>query len=254
LSAVQREWPADQFSLPAVVFAPHPDDETLGCGGTIVHKIRAGAEVKIVVMTDGALSHPRLMAEEEMRARRSEEALAAAQTLGVAKENVYLLGFPDGQLLRHHEPAVARVSEVLRREQPDQVFLPYDQDGPPDHQATTAIVLQAVAAFRPNATVYEYPIWFWYHWPWTGPLYGVRASAAANRSLWRDFRCFVRIGEVLEIKRAALQQHRSQMQRLVPDPSWLTLGDVSNGEFLRCFFQKREVFRRHGVTQRTTRP
>jgi len=41
----------------ATVFSPHPDDETLGCGGTIIKKKRAGAEVKIFYMTDGRKSH-----------------------------------------------------------------------------------------------------------------------------------------------------------------------------------------------------
>jgi hypothetical protein len=53
----------DDLSLrrSAVVFAPHPDDETLGCGGTIVRKIRAGARVRLVVMTDGGSSHRELL-------------------------------------------------------------------------------------------------------------------------------------------------------------------------------------------------
>jgi hypothetical protein len=61
----------------------------------------------------------------------------------------------------------------------------------------------------------------------------------------RDFHCFVRVGDVLPLKRAALERHRSQVERLRPDPAWLTLGDIAGGDFLKCFFQDREIFYRH---------
>ena len=50
----------------AIVFSPHQDDETLGCGGTIARKKEAGAEVKVVFMTDGSLSHHRFIAQDEL--------------------------------------------------------------------------------------------------------------------------------------------------------------------------------------------
>jgi hypothetical protein len=104
--------------------------------------------------------------------------------------------------------------------------------------------------------VYEYPIWFWGHWPWvSAPARGLRERARASRNslvsglrLLRDFRRCVYVGDVLALKRAALDQHRSQMARLVPGPRWQTLGDVSNGEFLDCFFQDREIFRHYRLS------
>jgi LmbE family N-acetylglucosaminyl deacetylase len=47
-----------------VVFSPHPDDETLGCGSTIIKKKRLGADVTIVFMTDGSKSHPHFIFRE----------------------------------------------------------------------------------------------------------------------------------------------------------------------------------------------
>src|SRR5947209_4351316 len=70
-----REWSADELRQPALVFAPHPDDETLGCGGAIVRKKRAGAVVKIVVMTDGSASHPGQIDPDELKKLRAEEML-----------------------------------------------------------------------------------------------------------------------------------------------------------------------------------
>jgi LmbE family N-acetylglucosaminyl deacetylase len=132
------------------------------------------------------------------------------------------------------------------------VFIPYYNDGPRDHWATTRIVRRALRACRPGIWINEYPVWFWYHWPWTRlegrlrqRLNSLRESWEFSRCLLRDFRCSVRVGAVLDQKRAALAQHRSQVERLVDDPNWRTLGEVSGGDFLDCFFQEREIFYRH---------
>jgi LmbE family N-acetylglucosaminyl deacetylase len=253
LRCVLRERPAATLGLPAVVFAPHPDDETLGCGGTIVRKRRAGARVALVFLTDGSASHPGLIKPEELRERRAAEAVAAARVLGVSPGDVSLLGFPDGRLSGHEEEAARRVAEILGRERPAEVFVPYRRDGPPDHEAATRIVLAALRAAGVGATVCEYPIWFWHYWPWTGSLgrgrqalHRLRVNLRATGELLRRFRWCVRVGGVLDVKRRALAEHRSQMEHLVPDPAYVTLGDVAGGDFLARFFEDREIFHVHG--------
>jgi len=77
-----------------------------------------------------------------------------------------------------------------------------------------------------------------------GILGQLRASAFGWLGLIKNFRCSVPIREVLERKRLALRQHESQMIRLLPNVQWPILNDVSNGEFLQCFFQDSEVFRK----------
>ena len=252
LACVQRECRGPELLRRSVVFAPHPDDETLGCGGTILRKRAIGADVWLVFMTDGAQSHTRLMAPESMRVRRADEAVAAARALGVERARVYLLDFPDGRLAEHREEAVRRVAELLGPIRPEEVYVPYHRDGPSDHLATTDIVQAALRRNGRPAIVCEYPIWFWLHWPWTrleggarARLHGLKESWGHVRGWLRDFRWYVRVGDVLEGKRAALAEHRSQMQRLVPDPGWTTLGDIAGGDFLACFFRDREVFYRH---------
>ena len=64
------------------------------------------------------------------------------------------------------------------------------------------------------------------------------------RSL-KDFTCSIYIGDILEQKRNALAQHKSQVTRLIDDPRWSTLNDVSNRQFLQQFFREREVFQRY---------
>src|SRR5262249_4541517 len=141
---------------------------------------------------------------------------------------------------------------VLQRAKPAEVYVPYYLDGPPDHLATTNIIAAAQRQCGSTATVCEYPVWFWYHWPWTElPRWGramlreFRQSCRRNWRLLGDFHWSVRIDDVLDLKREALARHRTQMEHLVQDPDWVTLGDIARGEWLKCFFQKREIFYRH---------
>ena len=61
----------------ALVFSPHPDDESLGCGGTILKKKQAGANVKLVHVSDGGASTT-LIPREELTAMRKKECVDAA--------------------------------------------------------------------------------------------------------------------------------------------------------------------------------
>ena len=242
------------------VFSPHFDDETLGCGGTIIKKKRAGADVRVVFMTDGSASHRHLMSGAELARIRSAEALAACGVLGVPQEHVTLLNFEDGSLRKAFEPARARVIELLREAEPIEIFVPYRKEQPSDHLATTDIVLSAVREWRRGksgkVTIFEYPVWFWYHWPWVsldtgkGSAYAGWAGGtlSGSRALIRELRSRSFVGDVLDIKHAALSEHRSQMVRLLPDPQWFTLSDVGDGDFLACFFRDHELFRRYSIS------
>jgi LmbE family N-acetylglucosaminyl deacetylase len=255
LSHIGNEYREDDMRRPAIVFSPHFDDETLGCGGTIIKKKRAGADVKIVFMTDGSKSHRHLIAEDELKAIRASEGLAASRLLGLDAGDVFLLGFEETMLCEHVNIATDRIIKILMRHQPDEIFIPYYRELPlwsEDHLATNKIVLSALQKYGRKVVIYEYPIWFW---PWTNvPINNHRVFLTILKNtfitpwnLLMDFLCFVYIGDVLEHKRSALDQHRSQMTRLIPDPDWLTLGDVSSGKFLESFFQEHEVFHRYNL-------
>ena len=237
----------------AVVFAPHQDDECLGCGGTIILKRDAGSQVKIVFMTDGSTSHRRFMSEDELRQLRNDEAVRAAEKLGLGPADVQFLNFPDGRLSSCHETAVARVLAILKQHRPDEVFVPYRADGTTDHEATYRIVVEATQKSGLALRVCEYPIWLWNQWPWVPMPFGVSRETVKHlrrilqsgfgRIVFKEFRSGVFVGDVLQRKRQALAQHRSQMTVMIDGVEWPTLSDVSNGEFLNCFFQEFEVFR-----------
>ena len=137
---------------------------------------------------------------------------------------------------------------------PQEIFIPYGQDGVPDHDATNHIVIAALKKCEFSAIVYEYPIWFWNHWPWTkgadnsqNILPFLKNNLIPGLTLLKEFKSSIYIGNVLERKRAALSEHKSQISELIPHPHWLTLQDVSQGEFLECFFQNYELFRQSKI-------
>lgn len=89
-----------------LVVSPHPDDETLCCGGLIQQALAAGAAVAIVWITDGdGFEFDAVVVEHTLRprsggllrlgAQRMREARAAAEMLGVPADRQYFLGYPD---------------------------------------------------------------------------------------------------------------------------------------------------------------
>ena len=106
----------------AVIVAPHPDDESLGCGALILKVVAAGRPVRIVFVSDGARSHPnsRSYPAERLRTLREKEALAAAAALGVAASQIEFLRLPDGAVpvVRPRGGARFRHDRKRRRKSP----------------------------------------------------------------------------------------------------------------------------------------
>lgn len=254
-SRLRQENNNGDLTRSAIVFSPHPDDETLGCGGTIIKKKRAGANIKVVYMTDGRHSHSRFIAENELKVIRQSEALAACRQLGLESENIIFLDYEDGKLRNNLDSAFDKVERILKEYEPDDIFIPYCKEAPSDHSITNKIVTNAIRKSGQKVVIYEYPIWFWQHWPWmagperrflTAPR-NILLSLISGIRLVMSFRYSVYIGDIIGIKRAALEMHRSQMIKLTEDPDWPVLSEVSDGEFLPCFFQEHEIFYRHSV-------
>jgi LmbE family N-acetylglucosaminyl deacetylase len=255
LDRVMSKRETNDLKRSALLFSPHPDDETLGCGGTVIRKLEQGATVHVAYLTDGALSHVPLMSSDEVREMRHQEALDACAELGVIESNVHFIDLPDGHLAEHGQAAVDRVSELLGRLRPEEVFVTHRDEAPADHRAANTFVRQAVEASGSATVVWEYPIWRWNSWPWIGLGDGAwrhpwAVAKAVSRglpslTLLTGCNCAVEIGQVLDRKRAALEMHRSQMVRINGDPSWDVLTDYSDGRFLEMLFQPHEPFRRY---------
>jgi LmbE family N-acetylglucosaminyl deacetylase len=261
LLAKSRRPSVEDLAAPALVFAPHPDDETLGCGGTLALKRQAGAEVRVVFVTDGERSHEHLRSPLELAALRRREATLALDDLGLSTESLEFWGFPDGMLWAAREQATRRAVDILRRYQPAQVFVPHLLDGPRDHRATTEFVLEGLRRVGSRARVYEYPVWLWNTFPWVPWPKGRRLRTELSRS-WQVQRaflggtpvarrrgegsCVVHVGHVLARKRHALSRYASQTQRLFGDEHQ-TLYDVSQGHWMTQLLGSHEIFRCGGM-------
>jgi LmbE family N-acetylglucosaminyl deacetylase len=236
----------------AFVIAPHPDDEVFGCGGTIVKKIRRGAQVRVAILTDGRTSHSAFIDQGELIQIRREEAANAAVALGLSIADYRFLDFPDGELARYRESAVQAVLAQLQEFKPAEVYVPHAEDVQPDHEAAYSIAMEALKRQRATATVYEFPVWLWHTWPWTwgsGPGVGQgRLSyllAAARRVFLLAIACPLRVDitEVRATKLAAVKAYRSQIERRHGFPNWPVMADVAGGELLERLTSAEERFR-----------
>lgn len=123
-----------------VVFAPHPDDEVLGCGGALADLLDRGAHLDVVLVTDGAAGARD--AEERVRiaATRMKESRRALDALGGG--TLHEGGLPDRGLGDRLEEVEALLARFLVEAAPDLVFAPSPVETHPDHRAV------AVSLFR----------------------------------------------------------------------------------------------------------
>lgn len=112
-----------------LIFGPHPDDQELGMGGTIVKLVGQGHKVHLVDMTNG---EPTPHGTPE---KRAVESAAAAKVLGVERTQVGLIN----RQVTHTVEARHRVAAVIRKHKADWLFVPYPIDAHPDHMAVTRI-------------------------------------------------------------------------------------------------------------------
>jgi LmbE family N-acetylglucosaminyl deacetylase len=148
-----------------VIFSPHPDDETLACGGTIAKRTYEGNEVFIVVMTDGRHAFSKLLnittdpSPDELKQMRRQELINALRILGVPKANLFFLDFEDGALKENLRAAEERVTLILKATLPAEVYLPHSQDDHQDHRATNRIVRNSIARTGLKARRFQFSVY-----------------------------------------------------------------------------------------------
>jgi LmbE family N-acetylglucosaminyl deacetylase len=125
-----------------LVLAPHPDDEVFGCGGALADLLARGAEVEVLLVTDGAALAGDESARRGVTSRRAEESRVALALLGGG--TVHEGGLPDRGLGARPAELEALLSAWIARTSPDLVFAPSPVETHPDHRAV-AYALFAVA-------------------------------------------------------------------------------------------------------------
>ncbi len=196
----------------SLIVAPHPDDETLGCGGTAALLLGKGIDVHFLFVSDGTMSHPnsKKYPPHKLRMLREDEARDAVRLLGGMESNVTFLAMPDrkvpDQQSLYFEATVRLFMNIFTHYEPETIFIPWQNDPHPDHKATYQIVSAAVSRGLSQPNVLQYPIWFW------------EMRSDRDIELIEKMQLVrVDISEVLEIKLSALHAHKSQLTNLIDD-------------------------------------
>jgi len=194
----------------ALIVAPHPDDETLGCGGLIALKRAMHATVAVVFLTDGSRSHGPCppMGTDQLIAARKQEATAAMDVLGVAPSELHFLDFPDGELGRLPSDLelalLDRLTKIIQKYRPAEIYVTHGCDRLPDHEAGYRLTREASNSSGVESRLVQYPMWMM----WLG-IFGLglrRGDLVGARR--------VAIRSVLHKKRQAIQRYRSQHETL----------------------------------------
>lgn len=176
-----------------MVFAPHSDDETLGCGGMLAMSAANGATVRVVLITNGdafrvavgrayKTLHVTNQKCIDFAYKRQKETISALEELGVGRDRVTFLGYPDRGIERlwskywspdtlytsratgaDHSPyrdslnprapycgesLLSDIEKTIRAEKPTDVYVPHPCDNHPDHYATYCFVAAAIEQLR----------------------------------------------------------------------------------------------------------
>ncbi|HHV16227.1 MAG TPA: PIG-L family deacetylase [Gelria sp.] len=181
-----------------LIVAPHPDDDIIGCGGSIAKHRKAGNQVTIMHMTSGDAGGIQYT-KEELAALREDEAQKAAEHLSV--NNLIFLRIADGYIEFNKENLI-RITSIIRDIKPDIVYIPHSQEGNRDHRVTHQLLMEAChragTPYFPECgtqpwkvtTILGYEVWT--------PIQNVDYSED--------------ISEFIEQKLAALQMHLSQLE------------------------------------------
>jgi LmbE family N-acetylglucosaminyl deacetylase len=125
-----------------LVFAPHPDDETIGCGGSLALHSMAGDPVKIVFLTNGAKGDTsgKIIREEYVKLRKAE-AVAACACLGVTDLEFWAY---EDRTLAGSRGALGRMIDLFEGFCPQIVYAPSPLEFHPDHRAACFLLCDAI--------------------------------------------------------------------------------------------------------------
>ncbi len=205
-TTTEQEWLSLLNGLPkwqppkkrTVVISPHPDDETLGCGGLITFQRGQGVDVSVIAVTDGEGAYPDVDGLDVKRRFEQESALVQ---LGVDASNIVRLYLPD----RHVTDDESKLAKLLLplMDSDSLVVAPWPGDPHPDHEACGRAAAHAV--LETGAEIVYYLFWTW-HWS--------QVNSIADLPLGR-----LELSNEIQAARArALNCHDSQLHRADGDP------------------------------------
>lgn len=130
--------------MKTIVIAPHPDDEVLGAGGTLLRRKAEGATVAWLIVT--GITTGSGWSEEKIK-QRTDEIKRITALFGF--DAVFELNFPTTQLDQvPMSDLVAAVSNVFKTFEPEEVFVPHPSDVHTDHRMVFDVVASCTKWFR----------------------------------------------------------------------------------------------------------
>ena len=184
-----------------LVISPHPDDEAIGCGGTIRKHIVDGDVVEAIFLTSGEKGGHAGLPEPELIRIREHESKKAQEILGVNKIEFWRQRDGNFQVTQEN---LRRLQDKLNTLQPQVVYVPHEQESHPDHRASADLVRRAAAALPGPVSkprVYMYEVWT--------PIQKIDH--------------IVDISDYVDIKRQAIQAYETQCSVMKLDEAILSL-------------------------------
>jgi LmbE family N-acetylglucosaminyl deacetylase len=188
-----------------LVVAPHPDDETLGCGLLIQQVLAEGGAVQLLLLTDGDnnpwpqryIEHRVRISESDRQrwgARRRSEVMRAIARLGVSASALQPLGWLDMDVTRRLRDdttaSIATLRTVVSSFHPTHICFPALDDSHPDHGAAHVLCRLALAEMNPAPMQLAYPV------HGGGEAYPIQIDATPEQQ---------------QRKSQALEEHQSQL-------------------------------------------
>ena|GEM_PF-2360731 len=150
----------------ALIFAPHPDDEVIGCGGAIIKHVENNDDVHVIILTDGCLGAPDLNAakgqvdDHDIRVKnyikaREQESKKAGSVLGYGEPSFW--GIKD-RTLEYNEKHIKMVKELIEELKPSSVYSPSIYEMHPDHKALAITIIEALRRSQNRSDLFMYEI------------------------------------------------------------------------------------------------
>jgi len=192
-----------------LVIAAHPDDEVLGCGGTIVRLNKGGYELYTLILGEGITSRDKIRDREKRQGEISklrQQANNANKLLGVRE--ILFFDFPDNRFDTVSFLDIVKVIEKIKNKiKPNIVFTHYEKDLNIDHQITYKAVITATRPVREETVKEVYSFEIPSSTEWSYPL-----------SFSPDM--FFNISETINIKIKALEKYKTELKKY-PHPKSL---------------------------------
>lgn len=203
-----------------LVLAPHPDDESLGCGAALAAVSRTGRKVVVAALTDGRMSHPRskLYPPERLIALRQHELIEAVARLTLNAGTIIHLGYPDqGMTDNDRLEARNRLIEIVDHYGIGTIWTTWEGDPHPDHRLAARLAGD-VARARNQLALWRFPIW----------------GRFIERAPYESEQLYRFATEAFRTEKAAgIAAHRSQMTTLIQDdPDGFVMNELMQTHFL----------------------